>query len=229
MKPESWYFTFLKPYDILDEIGSHHRQVWCHMSTLVGQLNWLTNQHWLVDQSARHAWRWLLAILSRQKNTQRNIFEILSNQSEIRLYLTFSDWFRVDLIIFRKDFSVWRYMTAADGIIRTINCLFCVGFCDGYSLWKITDLIEGLILFYLSLTTFISWYKIYYIKIYHIWVSLRNQFLFMPSFWHMNVDRLEITVSKNKPNKHSSQRWQMRGCTQKNLFGILLIQTKFGL
>ena len=58
--------------------------------------------------------------------TQRNIFEILLNQTEIRLYLPFSDlfgtkktsawfrinrkmlntiWFRYDLVRFRKDFS----------------------------------------------------------------------------------------------------------------------------
>ena len=60
-------------------------------------------------------------------HTQKNLFEILINQPEIRLYLPFSDWFgikrmsvwfqinrimvntiwfRVDLIRFQKDFSV---------------------------------------------------------------------------------------------------------------------------
>ena len=29
----------------------------------------------------------------RENFTQRNLFEILSNQTEIRLYLPFSDWF----------------------------------------------------------------------------------------------------------------------------------------
>ena len=39
--------------------------------------------------------------------THREIyFEIILNQPEIRLYLPFSDWFRVDLIWFRKDFYV---------------------------------------------------------------------------------------------------------------------------
>ena len=63
----------------------------------------------------------------RSRYTQRIFFEILLNQSEMRLYLPFSDWFgfkqtsvwiqiirkmvntisfRVDLIIFRKKFSV---------------------------------------------------------------------------------------------------------------------------
>ena len=41
--------------------------------------------------------------------TQRNLFEILLNQPEIRLYLPFSDWFRVNLIRFRKDFSVCTF------------------------------------------------------------------------------------------------------------------------
>ena len=60
-------------------------------------------------------------------HTQRNLFEILLNQPEIRLYISFYDWFgskwtsvwfqinpkmvitiwfQVDLIRFRKDFSV---------------------------------------------------------------------------------------------------------------------------
>ena len=65
--------------------------------------------------------------------TQRNIFGILLHQTEIKLYLSFSDWFgtertsvwlkinrkldntiwfRFDLIRFRKDFSVWRGINA---------------------------------------------------------------------------------------------------------------------
>ena len=71
-------------------------------------------------------------------HTQRNIFEILSNQTEIRLYLPYNDWFgtkrtsvlfqinlcmantiwfRFDLIRFRKYFSVCRVdrRTAAAG------------------------------------------------------------------------------------------------------------------
>ena len=64
------------------------------------------------------------------QHTQRNIFEILLNQLEIRLYLSFSDWFgtkrtsvwfqinwkkvntiwfRFDLIRFWKDFSVCEF------------------------------------------------------------------------------------------------------------------------
>ena len=64
----------------------------------------------------------------RKLFTRRNLFEILLNQPKIRLYLPFSDlfgtrrmsvwfqinrkmvnkiWFQVDLIRFRKDFSVY--------------------------------------------------------------------------------------------------------------------------
>ena len=67
----------------------------------------------------------------QRANTQRNIFKILLNQPEIRLYLPFSDWFgtkrtsvwlkingkmintiwfQVDLIRFWKCFSVCRYV-----------------------------------------------------------------------------------------------------------------------
>ena len=66
---------------------------------------------------------------SLHQHTQIYFFEILLNQTEIRLYLTFSDWygtkqtsiwfqinrkmvnniwFWFDLIRFRKRFSVWR-------------------------------------------------------------------------------------------------------------------------
>ena len=65
--------------------------------------------------------------------TQRNLFEILLNQTEIGLYLPFSDWFGTkrksvwfqinrkmistirflfDLIIFWKDLSVWLEMSS---------------------------------------------------------------------------------------------------------------------
>ena len=69
----------------------------------------------------------LFTVPHKWKCTQRNIFEILLNQTKIRLYLPRSDWFgtnrtsvwfqinrkmvntlwfRFDLISFRKDFSV---------------------------------------------------------------------------------------------------------------------------
>ena len=44
---------------------------------------------------------WLLS----DYDAQRNLFDMLLNQTEIRLYIPFSDWFQVDLIRFRKYFS----------------------------------------------------------------------------------------------------------------------------
>ena len=73
--------------------------------------------------------RWICACLTHASCTQRNLFEILLNQTEIRLYLPFFDWFGTkrtsvwfqinwkmvntiwflfDLIRFRKYFSVCR-------------------------------------------------------------------------------------------------------------------------
>ena len=43
---------------------------------------------------------------SRMAKKIKNLYEILLNQTEIRLYLPFSNWFQFDSIRFRKDFSV---------------------------------------------------------------------------------------------------------------------------
>ena len=74
---------------------------------------------------------------------QRNLFEIILNQPEIRLYIPFlywfaskrtsiwmsvstinTIWFRVDLMRFRKAFSVCRQYT------HLINSTFCVTVCS---------------------------------------------------------------------------------------------------
>ena len=74
--------------------------------------------------------------------TQRNLFKILLNQTEIRLYLPFSDWFgtkltsvwfqinrkmvniiwfKFDLIRFRKDFSVCMRKNPFISLLRSQN------------------------------------------------------------------------------------------------------------
>ena len=86
-------------------------------------------------------------IFLRRKYTQRNIFEVLLNQPEIRLYLPFSDWFgskrtsvwikiyrimvntiwnQVDILRFRKNFSVcnhdtWRNLQRLDFAVSGLD------------------------------------------------------------------------------------------------------------
>ena len=82
-------------------------------------------------------WVWCVSLVNLNLYTQRNIFEILLNETEIRLYLPFSDWFgskrrsvwfqinrkmvntirfQFHLIRFRKDFSVCNYICTYEHI-----------------------------------------------------------------------------------------------------------------
>ena len=100
-----------------------------------------------------------------QEVTQRNLFETLSNQPEIRLYLPFfvwfrskrtsvwfqingklvnSIWFRVDLTSFRKYFSLCSYFQTFD-VHVSYSCSRAKGYRRLLSFWlNLEDKIEEL-------------------------------------------------------------------------------------
>ena len=101
--------------------------------------------------------------------TQRNLFEILLNQTEIRLYLPFSDWFgtkltsvwfqinrnmvntiwyRFDLIRFGKDISVYRFFklvassTSASQLNRSYGYPILQKLCQIFGLTKFQRFVD---------------------------------------------------------------------------------------
>ena len=96
---------------------------------------------------------------------QRNIFEILLNQTEIRLYLPFSDWFgtkstsiwiqinrkmvntiwfRVDLISFRKDFSVCNHVAWMAKVYGGVTECLSIFFFKYLTRWAMPQLFARL-------------------------------------------------------------------------------------